>query len=494
MRTTVTSARINGLNAEKVSISAEATTGLGIHLVGMPDMNAKESLLRSVTALQSVGYKMPGKKIVIDVSQAVTGDTTRFDLPITLAILSATGQEPLAHIDDYIIAGELGLDGSVRSVAGSLCMADLAGKESKNLILSLRDAVYANEFAPKGVRIIGVSNLSEVVGILNGKVPVEAESPADAKEVKCIDLKDIPGNEKLKRAAMIAAAGGHSMLFLKNPTEDGERVIRAITDILPAPTEDELHEMNLISSAAHGFPVHARPFVESSYYKSIARFAGGGVGDTIEPGAVSFAHGGVLRMYNLLETNPTLQDVMRVTREDGKISLVRTRQKATYPASYLLVANLGKLPEDPGSRRRAVLKLNHALLDLIDLRMDDPDAPNAKAPLTTQEAAKKVATAREIQKKRFEGTDISVNAKMTTGKIALYCSIEKSAAPEMNALEELPAVDRRNILKVAQTVADLEGHEKISSDDLKEARSFYTSFYDSTPALRHKVPVARHLL
>ncbi len=500
-------AKCVGIDAVKVTVEVDISNGIGIHLCGLGDAAVKESLLRTVTALQALGYHIPGRKIVINLAPAdLHKSGSGYDLPIAIGIIAASAQEDFSLLADTLIMGELGLDGSVRPIKGCLPMVDFARQNGfKRCILPYDSAVEAARI--QDIDIYGVRSLSEVVDILRG-LPHETIRPCEpaANEQICpdnLDFADIIGQEGAKRAMEIAACGAHNMIMIGAPGSGKSSLAKAMAGILPPLTEDELLLCDKIYSIAGINPPSGqgsgnRSFRSPHYSASLAAIIGGAGGtDNIIPGEVTLSHLGVLFLdeFNLMPRN--VMEALRAPLEDRKVVISRLRSKVEYPASFTLIAAANPCPcgyygeQDrctctPGQRNQYLSRLSGPLMDRMDLQVWvhplSVTSLKSTAPReTSAQIAARVLRGKQMQVRRFEGTDISSNAEMTVKQIGKYCPLEEQSEKLLSDMMENMHFSMRayyRIIKVARSIADLEGSEIIKNEHIMEAAGY--RFLDRT--------------
>ena len=504
------SAKCIGIDAVKVIVEVDVAQGIGIHLVGLADAAVKESLLRTITSLQSLGFKVPGRKIVINLAPAdMHKKGSGYDVPIALGIIAASGQRDLPLLDKYIIMGELGLDGTIREVPGALPTVELAERSGlRGCILPQASALEAVEYSSS--EVYGVENLDDVLRILSGEEDCRdllAESILERKGIKpqdedscdspcrVMDFSEIIGQEGAKRGVEIAAAGGHNVIMIGPPGSGKSSLAKAIASILPKMSlRESVQTSKIYSVAGKGNPLRGlmkqRPFRAPHYSASVAALIGGG-SDNILPGEISLAHNGILMIDEFCEAPKKVLEVLRAPMEDRKVTISRLKTKVEYPADFMLVAATNPCPCGfygegdkctctPSKRMAYLSKLSGPIMDRIDIQLwmkpIDPKKLVNRAPAEASAVvAERVMKAREIQKERFRDEGIFCNAGMTNRMIDKYCPLDKECRQLLERIIEHMGLSARacsRILKLARTIADLEGAVNITAAHLTEAASY----------------------
>lgn len=504
----INGAKCIGIDAIGITVEVEVRAGIGIFLCGLADAAVKESLLRTTTALESLGYKIPGKKITINLAPAdMHKNGSGFDLPIALGIIAASGQRFFPDTVNFLIMGELGLDGEVRDVPGALPFAEMAHNEGfRGIILPANSALEATEF--KDLEVYGVKTLEEAVRILECRedcsdllvwnLPeyrelAEEEVSGDPSDIP--DFADIIGQEGAKRALEIASAGGHNAVMIGSPGSGKSSLAKALAGILPPMTREE----SLLTSKIYSICgknsrtslMTRRPFRSPHYSASMAAIVGGGGGDAIMPGEVSLAENGVLFLDEFGQIPRSIIEALRGPMEDRKVTISRLRTKVEYPASFMLVAASNPCPCGywgegdrctctPTQRSNYLGKLSGPILDRIDLhiwmRAVDPTKIFSSGKSESSEDVKKrVMRAREIQKLRFKDLKINTNAEMNNKHIERFCPLSPKCRQTMLDIMSKMGFSMRayfRIIKVARTIADLDGAADIQPYHLLEAAAF----------------------
>ncbi len=497
MVSTVFSIAISGINAIKVIVETDSSSGLpAFNIVGLPDSAVRESRERVISAIKSLGYRLPPKRITVNLSPAdLKKEGAMYDLPIAIGVLSSSLGVKLDKLANYLVAGELSLSGKLRRCSGILPMAILAKKLGKGLIIPYENSLEAG--LVEQIEILAIKHLSEITNFEN----IERFSPGSIDNNSHsynVDFADVKGQPLAKRAALVAAAGYHNMLMIGPPGSGKTMIASRIPTIMPPMDKDEIIETTTIYSVAGMLPdnsyITTRPFRAPHHTISDVALVGGG---TIpRPGEISLANRGVLFLDELAEFKRSTLEVLRQPIENGFVNISRAHSNVTYPARFMLVTasnpckcgNYGNPFKECNCKTSDIIryrsKLSGPLLDRIDIMIEVPAISYTKtkeaSSTSSSEMRDMVLSALQRQKKRFGKT--MFNSQMSSEDLNIYAKLNSDTEAILIKSAEKFGLSLRGInrvRKVSRTIADIAGHDRIEENDLLEALQYREFSFNS---------------